>query len=245
MTFSTYKTIGLEQLGAAQLQNRIDAKFPVGIQTAQKFLTCLSDYNAVEIGSSICLPYQTLYYDTKDYDLFRMHQRGKSGRIKFRSRKYSTGDIFHETKIKNNKGRTIKKRIEGLSLDKNSTPLFPKKETLCPYADLHPSLMVYYDRITLAAPDFSERITVDFNLSYEYNSTKLNFPDIAVIELKRGRTDTPTRAKTVLRELRVSQCGFSKYCIGIAALNPDIPQNFMKNKFRYIDKLSQEVSYVF
>ena len=53
-----------------------------------------------------------LYFDTDDYEMYRMHHAGRTVREKIRVRTYLDSlDTFLEVKNKNNHGRTKKKRI--------------------------------------------------------------------------------------------------------------------------------------
>lgn len=239
MELPAFETITLDQLGAATLQNRIDSKYPASLARVKKLLRELSHYRAVQVENEILLPYKTLYYDTEDFQLYRTHLRGKAGRLKFRSRRYSTGELFHETKRKNNKGRTIKQRVSG-SGENQSLPPFPDLHRFDQGHELKPVLHVTYNRLTLAAPDLSERITIDFDLSYRFEDQKAEYPEIAIIELKRPRNNALTEAAKLLRDHRIKPTGFSKYCIGVASINRDLPRHTLNLKLRTIERLSRE-----
>lgn len=240
MELPEFDTISLEELGAATLQNRIDSKYPLSVKRATEVLQGLAHYNAVEVEQEILLPYKTLYYDTDDYQLYKTHLRGKANRLKFRSRRYSTGAMFHETKLKNNKGRTIKQRVSASRQEKFSIPPFPERHLFALGEELKPVLYVYYTRLTLAAPDFSERVTIDFDLHYKFDGQEATYPDIAIVELKRCRGDQLTEAAKLLRDHRVKSRGFSKYCIGLASINNTLPRHALNLKLRTIERLSQE-----
>lgn len=60
--------------------------------------------------------------------------------------------------------------------------------------------------------------------------------EAVIIELKRdGRVPSPILP--LLRELRVHQNGFSKYCIGTVVTNPNVRVNNFKMKLHDIRKI--------
>ena len=55
--------------------------------------------------------YKSLYYDTEDWKFYLDHHNGRVNRNKIRFREYVGSKLtFLEIKLKNNKGKTIKKR---------------------------------------------------------------------------------------------------------------------------------------
>jgi len=95
------------------LMDRIDSKYIFNIHELPGFLEKLRPYYAVlDINEQEIFSYESLYFDTPNFDLYRFHHRGKLNRFKFRIRKYVESNLlFFEVKFKNNKGRTYKSRI--------------------------------------------------------------------------------------------------------------------------------------
>ena len=111
---SGFDPIGLDEMDAQKLQNRMDTKFLFDAALLPEILADVcSDYSALYINGTNIQPYLSLYFDTLSYDNYFAHHNGKRPRFKIRMRKYLNGDeSFLEIKEKDNKDRTIKKRME-------------------------------------------------------------------------------------------------------------------------------------
>jgi len=103
-----------EEMDHVKLLERIDTKFVIHGQQLQGFLAEMSaHYNVLMIGGQSLHPYETLYFDTPEYQLYMMHHNGKRHRFKLRCRKYvNSGISFFEVKTKTNSCRTVKKRLQ-------------------------------------------------------------------------------------------------------------------------------------
>ena len=240
-----FDTISLEEMGKVKLMNRVDTKYVAHISKIEELLRLARDkYYVQEIQGESNLPYATCYYDTPDNHMYYQHQRGKKTRQKIRRRVYEGSDTppFLEIKSKNNKGRTKKKRIameESPEID--SYVEFIDRHTPYAEADLRPVFKNHFYRITLVNHDMTERITIDTGLEFQNLETgnTVFLPEVGIIELKRdGRTESPL--KEILRELRIHEASFSKYCVGMALTDPSLPQNRLKKKIRHIQKVSSE-----
>jgi hypothetical protein len=91
----------------------------------------------------------------------------------------------------------------------------------------------------LVNKDMSERITIDFNLKFidlKYHRQITN-KNLCVVEIKRDRDSTKSPLLTTMREMKISPGGFSKYCIGLAMLNPEVKRNLFKQKIRELGKI--------
>ena len=109
------KPIPLEEMDSVKLMNRIDTKYVTDESGLDKLLEMAADqgFMACLIAGKKITPYWSMYYDTDDLEMFRIHRAGHATRQKIRVRNYvSTGVTFLEIKRKNNKGRTKKKRIQ-------------------------------------------------------------------------------------------------------------------------------------
>lgn len=113
-TANRFEPISLADMGRAELMERSDLKFAITFNDLLSLLPLLTDdYRILEIRDKRLFEYDTLYYDTADYLLYRMHHNGKMNRFKVRRRTYVDSDInFLEAKIKNNKGVTNKVRVK-------------------------------------------------------------------------------------------------------------------------------------
>lgn len=232
-------------MGKVKLMNRVDTKFVTTLDRLEQLLQMASDrYSIQVIEGRQMMPYTTLYFDTPLCDMFADHQRGKKTRQKIRIRRYeSSGIQFLEVKRKNNKGRTDKKRMQvgertpDLNREQYRTFLI-QKSNYGAHA-LLPQLSNAFRRITLVNDAMTERLTIDVNLQFHNEQTGRNadMGPLVIIEVKRdGLTHSPILS--MLKQLRIHQSGFSKYCIGMALTNPGLKANRFKQRLRYVAKLS-------
>jgi hypothetical protein len=76
-------------MDSVKLQNRIDTKFMFRENILPSVLEKMNDYYYVlDIKGLRYNHYETLYFDTKDFDLYLRHHNGRVNRYKFRARKY-------------------------------------------------------------------------------------------------------------------------------------------------------------
>ena len=107
---SLYRKHGLNDLKKASLMDRIDSKFVADISVLGCILeACKNDYTILDIQDTSIFKYENTYYDTLNYDLYRMHHNGKLNRYKIRQRHYSdTDQTYFEIKKKTNKKKPIR-----------------------------------------------------------------------------------------------------------------------------------------
>lgn len=235
-----YATVSLEEMKRVKLMNRTDTKFVTTENQLMRLLILAGeDYLAQSIGGELIMPYSTLYYDTEDCEMYCNHLHGKLTRKKVRERRYvSSGVEFLEVKRKNNHGRTDKKRIDtdGLSLMTRNDFLIE----MSGYEEnaLKPKIENSFSRLTLVNMEMTERLTIDTGLKFHniVSGEDCDLTGLVIIELKRdGRTESPIAG--MLRQLRIMPSGFSKYCMGMALTNPDLPTNRFKPRLRMIYKM--------
>ena len=111
---NAFDPISLKEMDSVKLQDRVDTKFMFRETILPKVLKdMVKDYKILEVANYRYSNYETLYFDTDDFTLYRQHHNGKLNRFKFRSRKYVESNLhFFEVKFKSNKGRTVKERIK-------------------------------------------------------------------------------------------------------------------------------------
>jgi hypothetical protein len=241
----SFAPISLDEMDDVRMMRRVDNKFVLNFKQLPILLKkALVDYYMLEIKSIREQIYETTYYDTNDYSMYNLHHNGKLNRFKIRVRRYVCSDLgFLEVKRKNNKGETIKNRIKCPNIDNQLDFIgsngFLEKHT--PYSDqiLWPKLVNRFSRLTMVNKDFSERITIDFNLKFvdlKYH-TQIASSNLCIVEIKRNRDSKKSRFLNTLFELKISATGFSKYCIGLAILNPEVKTNLFKQKIRELEKI--------
>lgn len=254
---STFDPISLNEMEAVKLMNRIDTKYavpkailPAILQAAQ------TDYFIQEIDGKRIATYDTLYYDTDTLDMYICHHDRQLVRQKIRVRQYVDSHLtFLEIKLKNNKGRTSKKRIVVPGFDLTATiqstlkhkrkedevltvAQFIERKSRYTWDTISPHLSTKFHRITLVNKTKTERLTIDLDLVWEnvLNGESKTYPDLVIIELKRDG-NMPSKMTHIMQDLRVKPLKISKYCIGTALTTPDIKRNRFKKKIRSIEKM--------
>lgn len=239
--------ITLAEMKGIRLMNRIDTKYLAPSRLLPGLLErCRDDFRIQIVEGSNLSRYSTQYYDTKDLEMYTLHHNSKRPRYKVRLRTYVDSDLhFLEIKNKNNKGRTVKVRIQLFGDQTVCQPLpcnlndFLGRHTHYTVDELFPHINTTFDRITLVNNNKSERITIDTNLSF-YNCRtghSKEMPELMIIELKQDGK-VPSKLKEFLVESRIPPVGISKYCLGTVLTNPLVKSNRFKSKLRYIQKIT-------
>ena len=239
---SAFAPISLEQMSGVKLMNRTDTKFVTNRTKLYQLLKLAQqDYYIQEIDGERNLEYDTTYFDTRAFDMYNQHQWGHTNRQKIRFRTYCISGLqFMEVKTKNNHGRTKKKRIEVTDmhvLEKQKYD-FLSKHLRYGADTLQPALNNHFSRITLVNKGKTERLTIDSSLSFHnlQSNKSMDMGDLVIIELKRdGLVSSPVL--DMLRQLRIHPHGFSKYCMGSALTNPQLPTNRFKRKLIEVRKI--------
>ena len=236
--------ITLDEMKSIRLMKRTDTKFVTNIETLARLLEmCQGHYFAQRVNDDPISPYTTLYFDDLGrHEMFQRHQAGHRPRTKVRARTYINGGIsFLEVKKKDNHGKTRKKRIQVPSIEAVVSDRvgeeFLTEQTGYTWTDIRPTVRNFFNRITLVNYEKTERLTIDFDLRFQNYETGRDetMGRAVIIELKRdGRVPSPILP--LLRELRIHESGFSKYCIGSVITNPGLRVNNFKEKLRDINK---------
>ncbi len=221
--------------------SRIDRKYWFHISKLQQVLEqTLPEYYILEIEGQRLMDYQTTYYDTPDNLMYMKHHNGNMNRHKIRQRKYvSTGSSFLEVKFKTNKKVTIKNRVEAQFETNSFLPSeisFIRKETPYSGENLVPVLCNKFKRLTLIHRDKLDRCTIDISPVFWNENNAVNIYDLAIFELKRGKSLKSSPIVEILRNLKIRQRGLSKYCTGRAILDSGLKQNAFKSRFRFLNR---------
>ena len=239
-----FQPIHLKEMDKVKLLKRIDTKYWFRIDGLEGLLKSIKDeYFILNINGSNIQAYSTTYYDTDDNIMFSQHHNGKLNRYKVRRRNYENSNLsFLEVKFKSNKRRTIKTRRSaafgqtGFS-DREKEFLNSLIPYNCEY--LHPSLSNKFMRITLVNKNFNERCTIDLNLTFCAVDTNITLNELVIIEIKSDGRKTASPLALTLRDSRIKQRGFSKYCIGCTVTNPKLKRNNFKQKIRSLERTLQ------
>ena len=242
----SFNPISLDEMSSIRLMNRIDSKYLANEeQLKQLLLMAQGEYMVQAINGVRQSEYSTQYLDDRYNTMYLNHHNGRLTRQKVRIRTYvDTGDNFFEIKLKNNHGRTKKKRIHLTGTDtyiQDGAAQFLEEHAMLsiPLCDMMPKVSNRFKRITLVNNAKTERLTIDRKLSFHNNETDAdrNMDNLVVIEVKRdGNTYSPIQ--DLLREVRIFPSGFSKYCIGMALTTPGIKRNMFNEKIRNIGKIT-------
>lgn len=240
----SYKPCCLDNLGETTLMDRVDTKFVLPLDLGLMVLAQMrTHYQMLEIGGKRLQSYNTLYFDTHDFYFYREHLRSRADRFKLRVRTYLVNDLTYlEIKQRTNKGRTIKQRIK---LDNYWTVLDPEAmswavERLPDVAwPLKPVLNNRFYRLLLINPNQAERITLDFEMQFSDNDQMKDAGPLVVVEVKRKSNHTESILINWLHSAHQRPSSFSKYCLGLALLNPELKRNRIKPNLLQLQKMQQ------
>lgn len=239
--------IGLDDMKAVRLMNRVDQKYMAPACLLDALLQRVAEgYYVQHIDGNPLAPYKTLYFDTADLRMYTMHHNQKLNRQKLRVRTYrSTDTTFFEIKNKDNKKKTRKVRIPvdvsqfDSVLEVPEVEQFVNNNTPFPVASLHQCLENRFERITLVDKGMSERITIDRGIIFHNRATGIDadISQLLVIEVKHEVGAPTSLIEKALHELHVLPRRMSKYCIGTALTDPTAKTGRFKEKLLFIEKI--------
>jgi hypothetical protein len=236
-----FDPIRLEEMDRVKLMNRTDTKF---LFTHSQFDAIMSEvlehYRVLEVNGVRSSRYKTLYYDTSDLTLYSNHHNGKSNRYKIRHRTYLETSVgFLEVKFKNNKGRTIKSRIEEPEASDSwlgESEAFLR--TVQPFdpQQLLPVLWVNYNRHTLVHKTEAERLTIDTDLEFIRNGEVKKLEGLVIAEVKQDKRKQSPFIQ-MMKKYHIREGSLSKYCLGIALTCKEVKKNNFKRKLLNLNQL--------
>lgn len=249
---NTFKPITLEGMDAVKLMTRKDTKYVCNIDDLPGILQEASaNYQVLEINNKRLMGYESLYFETRDHEMYLKHHNRKRNRYKVRIRQYlNSGEFFLEIKFKKNTGETIKKRIPvEKDQDLHHPDLNKFLQDNSPYTpdDLVPQLFSRFYRMTLVSIPMVERITIDILPGWWFNNNQKELPYLVIMEVKGEKFTNTEGFGLILREARIQRKRISKYCTGINLLYPEIKYNRFKLKMLHLKKLdkSQHYAHIF
>ena len=223
----------------AALQTRVDRKYLLAPRTWGKVLTSLdSTPSVLEIDGLRSFRYSSTYYDTPELDSYRDAARGRPHRYKVRTRRYlDTASCAVEVKMRSSSGATVKSR-QWLDADAPVGALLPAAaatfvggfERIGDQAhELSVVLTTTYERVTLVTAD--ARVTVDRHVAaVDASGRRMDYGDLLIVETKSaGAVGAADRA---LWASGVRPAPISKYCLSLAALNPELSSNKWSRSLR-------------
>ena len=224
--------ISLEEMDeVASLRTRIDRKYIVDRDTVTAIVESLPPSSAVlDIDGKRSFSYQSVYFDSPNFDSYRSAAYRRRRRFKIRSRVYVDSDICKlEVKIRAGRKMNAKKRFD-YTLDKHKEITSAGREfiesvvgDLSVPRELAPVLTTKYSRTTLVDLNSWARLTCDENLiceDWEENKVSLSH---FVFETKSA--GPPSFFDRLLWTHGIRPVRISKFCTGLAALHPELPSN--------------------
>ncbi len=231
ISWNDYQPTNLEELSVIKPGNRKDTKFIFSTDLLPIIAAKLrAGYKILEISSKRSFSYNNRYCDTGDFKFYLQHHNGSRPRNKIRFRCYQNSGIsYFEIKTKNNKGRTIKDRLQ-LGLDESYLSLFNElsdskstaaiRDLIRTVTGVDPSTLINvlgikFTRITLVNDLFTERVTIDNNLTTYANGTEKTIDGLTIAEIKQDKYKPSSYFIQLMRSLSIPETRFSKYCLGI------------------------------
>lgn len=237
-----FEPITLAEMDSVKLMDRTDTKFVFSQKDLAAILEQLiPNYKILVVNNNTISRYESLYFDTPNFELYHKHQTGKLNRYKVRFRKYVESELnFFEVKFKNNKGRTIKDRVKQQEIANtiydNAQELLTKKTPL-KSENLEAKFWVNYSRITLVNKHTPERVTLDLNLHFKNNEQLKNIENLIIAEVKQSKATSSPFLK-LMKKLHIREGSISKYCFGVISLFEKIKHNNFKPKLIPIKKIT-------
>lgn len=242
---TSFKSVTLADLDSVSLMNRQDTKYVFSVKKLPAVLQKLSMYYAIlEIDNLRLMSYSNIYFDTDDFMFYTKHHNGHLNRHKIRNRQYDDSNIaFCEVKFKSNKSRTEKKR-KGISelfeeFD-DVAKAFLAKLSPIESEQLSAKLFMHFDRITLVHKNWKDRCTIDLNLKANTKERAFEYKNVVIAEIKQEKFSPQSDFNQVLKSEKIYPMGFSKYCISMAKVYPELKQNNFKIKITHLNKIINE-----
>ncbi len=217
---------------AASLQMRVDRKYIINDEQLLAMIDALSNrLAALEIDGQRTFGYESVYFDTPEYESYLLAAYRRRARFKVRTRSYLHDRLtMLEVKTRGRRNETVKNRRE-YCFDNRAIVVPESYEFVDSMtgriglgAQLSPVLTTKYDRITLVDLDDIARLTIDANLRCtDWKNDRIQLDASYVVETK-----TAGPASTADRWLwshRIRPTKISKFGTGLAVLNPELPSN--------------------
>lgn len=230
-----YAGIDLQTAEGVKLQDRKDTKYVLPAHMLPALLADLAtDYVVLEVAGQRAQRYVSVYFDTPGRDTYLEHHNGRLNRTKIRIRDYVESTLsFLELKMKDNHFRTVKSRKQiafgERGLPNEEMALLASRWEATP-DKLAPVLEVHFVRIMLAHLERGERVTIDLGMDFRLldSGAACRLAHTCVVEVKRLRTGGVTPMQAALRRHHIYKSPMSKYCVGMALLDPTLKRNRFK-----------------
>lgn len=251
------RAIDLVELDArASLRTRFDRKYLLDERTfsalAPVVLGPTDDWRVLTIDGRTEFGYSTVYFD-RDLMTYHHHQQGRRRRFKVRVRTYADStESALEFKTRTGRGQTDKRRRErsgvGTMLEPDEIAWVDGQlasvgvEAIA--GTLEASVAISYRRTTLVDTAKGERLTIDRDIvvaSLDADG-RIRQPTSVVagaviveVKTERPRSDATRR----LQQHQHRPMRLSKYCLGVAAIDPRLDRGMHRSAVREMNRLAE------
>ena len=225
--------------GVAELQTRTDRKYLIAPELFLAMTRTLGPGLAVlEVDGARAFRYESVYFDTPTLDSFHGAAHGRRRRFKVRTRTYlDSGVCVLEVKTRSGRDETVKHRIPYHPDDRHRLTVeglgFVAEHVRVPVGTtLAPVLTTSYRRATLVVLTDGTRLTCDAALvCTSVDGASVALRDRLLVETKSW--GAPTTADRFLWSAGHRPVAISKFCLGMAALDPRLPANRWNRTLRH------------
>tara|TARA_B100001540_G_C15740658_1_gene612097 strand:- start:242 stop:991 length:750 start_codon:yes stop_codon:yes gene_type:complete len=240
---SDFSPISLSEMDGVKLMSRTDTKFAFSANKLPILLKRINPfYRMLHIDGETLHQYKSLYYDTNDLKFYLDHHNQRVNRNKIRFREYvGSGISFLEIKLKNNKKKTIKKRMKVDSISEELTTEHKNYiyKIIGEDIDVEAKQWINFSRLTLVHRVHKERLTIDIDLTFKNKKESGDFKEIVIAEVKQERMSRSSDFIRIAKEMSILPIRLSKYCMSTLYLNKGIKKNRFKEKLLFINKLKK------
>lgn len=236
------REIAINESAPAHFINGIEARYLLPQQKLEEILAAVQPYyKLLHLREKRLFRHDTLYFDTPERLFYHQHISGRTNRYKIRSHRYvETDEHYFELKCRTNKKHTLIQRV----------PLDDLSEDICDYGKqlivknipirtfgLAPALWVYHHRFMLVNPDTNERLSFDANVWFRWKTKFVAYPNLIIADVQQERSRlSPFRM--LMKEMGIREGGISKYCLGLANIEPTLKVNTIKPILVKINQLN-------
>lgn len=237
-----FEAINLAQMDAVALMNRVDTKYAIHEDVFMEILPKLQQhYKILEVEGLKYSKYESLYFDSPDFEFFSDHHKKKNDRLKIRIRKYVNNNLsFLEVKRKR-KGRTEKTRLKThqWGADFSDEEFLFLEQSYSDAKSLNSTISNSFSRITLVHKTKAERLTFDLNIEFQDTEKTKSLTNLVICELKQGNSDRSSAFYLKMKKRMIRPLRVSKYCVGIMKFFPsrELKQNRFKKKTLSLNKI--------
>lgn len=219
-------------LAVAELQTRVDRKYLVTPGVFRALIEKVgSAHRVLEIEGRRDFRYDSVYFDTPALTSYHQAARGHRNRFKVRTRTYlDSGECLLEVKTAGGRDRTVKDRMEHQPTERKTLDqqarMFVEQRVDLPggASSLGPVLTTRYSRCTLVDPSLGSRLTCDADLRLiDEQGHEQGLGALVLVETKSA--GPALDADRVLWRLGERPVRISKFCVGMASLDPALPAN--------------------